>query len=117
MRAAALWVLLFLTVCATRSGVIAAADAPSSEGQAVFNRWCADCHAPLSAQRKMLAGTYVLQQLYKGTKPAALEQRTDLTRAYIKRIVRTGWNIMPATRRTEITEAQLDALAAYLARQ
>ena len=80
-------------------------------------RWCAGCHAPVSAQKPMLAGIYVLQQLYQGSKPAALEQRTDLTRAYIKRFVRTGWNIMPPSRKTEITDRQLDALAAYLARQ
>jgi mono/diheme cytochrome c family protein len=107
--------LLLLATCLAGGRVNAADAAASPEGHAVFARWCGDCHAPVSERRKMLAGTYVLQQLYKGTKPAALEQRTDLTRAYVKRIVRTGWNIMPPTRKTEITDQQLDALAAYLA--
>ena len=96
----------------------AAADGTiSTEGQAVFNRWCAGCHAPLDNRKTMLAGTYVLQQRYKDTRPAALEQRTDLTRAFITQIVRSGRNIMPPARKTEISDRQLEALASYLAKE
>jgi mono/diheme cytochrome c family protein len=87
----------------------------ASQGKQVFDQWCADCHAPVSAHRELVPGTYALQEIYKGRKPAALEQRTDLTQAYVKIMVRVGRNVMPPTRKTEISDQQLDALAAYLA--
>jgi mono/diheme cytochrome c family protein len=89
--------------------------AAPSEGKQEFDKWCADCHARVSARRQLVPGTYALQEIYKGSKPAALEDRTDLTRAYIKVMVRIGRNVMPPTRKTEISDQQLDSLAAYLA--
>lgn len=96
-----------------------AADA--AQGHAVFDKWCAGCHAPAikyalgtTLVGRVLAGTYALEQLYKGALPAALEQRTDLTPDYVRVIVRSGRNLMPATRKTEISDAELDALVAYL---
>jgi mono/diheme cytochrome c family protein len=86
-------------------------------GKTVFAIWCAGCHEPLPGRSYAPpAGTYVLNQRYHGTKPAALEQRTDLTAAYIKTMVRSGRNVMPPTRKTEVSDADLDALAAYLTR-
>jgi (+)-pinoresinol hydroxylase len=92
-----------------------AADGSVADGKVVFDRWCSGCHAPTSDRRKLLAGTYALEQRYKGTKPAALEQRTDLSPDLIKSIVRNGLNVMPRTRKTEVSDQQLDALARYLA--
>lgn len=112
-------VLAAVLVTAAAAGVFAVdvlPDGVSSQGKQVFDKWCADCHAPVSARRQLVPGTYALQAIYNGRKPAALEQRTDLTPAYIKIMVRTGRNVMPATRKTEISDRQLDALAAYLAR-
>ena len=109
LASSALWA--GVTILAQACG---AAESPT-EGKQVFDRWCADCHAPVSAHRQMLPGTYALQNLYKGVKPAALEQRRDLSKPFIKVIVRTGRNVMPATRKTEISDEQLDALSNYLA--
>jgi hypothetical protein len=53
---------------------------------------------------------------FKGSKPAILDRRTDLEPAVTKLFVRKGISNMPFFRKTEITDAQLDALAAYLAR-
>ena len=55
---------------------LAAAPAPSVQrGHEVFDRWCAPCHAPGPGH----PGTQSLEAKYKGSKPGALEQRTDLT--------------------------------------
>jgi (+)-pinoresinol hydroxylase len=48
---------------------------------------------------------------------AVLENRTDLTAAGIRAVVRAGVGSMPPLRRTEISDADLDAIAAYLTRQ
>lgn len=78
-------------------------------GKALFDRHCAQCHAPGFGH----PGT---QQLgwTRGTKLAVLEERKDLQPAYVKAIVRNGLMEMPAFRPTEITDAQLETLAAYL---
>ena len=48
--------------------------------------------------------------------PALLEKRTDLTPQLIKTYVRNGISVMPIFRKTEISDADLDAIAAYLTR-
>jgi hypothetical protein len=63
-----------------------------------------------------MAGTQALQARYKGAKPAELEQRTDLTFDFVKAIVRNGLNSMPFFRPTELSNDDLAALGAYLAR-
>jgi hypothetical protein len=64
----------------------------------------------------VFSGTYSLEQRYHGAEPAALAQRTDLKAAYIRLTVRQGRNIMPRTRKTEVSDADLDAIVAYLTR-
>jgi mono/diheme cytochrome c family protein len=80
-------------------------------GQQVFANWCAPCHAPGPKH----PGTQALEALYKGAKPAPLEQRTDLVPTVTTTFVRTGVSVMPPFRKTEISDADLAALAAYLA--
>lgn len=89
----------------------AQAQEPQARGQAVFENWCAPCHAPGARH----PGTQALEALYKGAKPAALEQRADLTPELTRAFVRTGVSVMPPFRKTEISDADLDALAVYLA--
>jgi mono/diheme cytochrome c family protein len=103
-----------LVVALTASANLLAADDPKIKaGDAVFQKWCAPCHAPGPNH----PGTTALAALYKGSKPAALEERKDLAPQITKRFVRTGVSIMPFFRKTEISDAELDALAAYLARK
>lgn len=52
----------------------------------------------------------------RGQNPAVLEERTDLTAPAIKMFVRHGVLFMPTFRKTEISDADLDAIAAYLTR-
>ena len=88
-----------------------AQDSLAARGGEVFEYWCAACHAPGPRH----PGTQALDALYKGAKPAALEQRTDLLPELTRAFVRTGVSVMPPFRKTEISDADLEALAAYLA--
>ena len=82
-------------------------------GAWVFQKWCAPCHAAGSEH----PGTVALGVKYAGQNiPAVLEQRTDLKPETVKYYVRHGISVMPIFRKTEITDAELDALAHYLAK-
>lgn len=85
-------------------------DASQSQGKVVFDHWCASCHAPGPG----FLGTAALSARYGGWLPAALEARSDLTPDVIAHFVRNGVSIMPPFRQTEITDADLNALAEYL---
>ena len=62
-----------------------------------------------------LAGTNSLTIKYEGTDIlGVLEDRTDLTAPLISYFVRNGVAWMPPFRRTEISDAELAALSAYL---
>jgi mono/diheme cytochrome c family protein len=103
--------VLFALACAGLGGSgFAADDATIQKGEKVFDYWCATCHGP------RLPGTVALQTKYKDTKPGLLSERTDLTPPVTKTFVRHGVSIMPFFRKTEISDADLDTLAAYLAR-
>jgi mono/diheme cytochrome c family protein len=80
-------------------------------GHQVFEYWCAPCHAPGPGH----PGTQALDALYRGQKPGALEERTDLVPELTRAFVRNGVSVMPPFRKTEITDDDLEALAAYLA--
>ena len=112
---------ILISVCTVElTGIYSEAraqDTPVARGRAVFEHWCADCHNPVGPADPPLAGTSSLERTYKGTKPAALEERTDLTPEYVKYIVRKGTKSMPMSRKTEITDQDLDALARYLSKE
>jgi mono/diheme cytochrome c family protein len=80
-------------------------------GKQIFQRYCAECHAPGFGH----PGT---QQLgwTRGESRAVLEKRTDLQAAYVRLVVRQGLMEMPPFRPTEIDDAQLEQLANYLAK-
>ena len=103
---------LLAAVATLALGQAAAQDAALIErGDQVFQYWCAPCHAPGPKH----PGTQALDALYRGQKPGALEERTDLVSALTQTFVRTGVSIMPPFRKTEISDDDLAALAAYLA--
>ena len=80
-------------------------------GAAVFNNWCDACHRNAAQNAP---GTRSLEFKYRGEIPAALEERSDLTPALVELFVRNGVATMPQFRKTEISDADLAALAAYL---
>ena len=70
-----------------------------------------------AARVRRLPGTQQLRIKYRDTTISPLlEERTDLVPEFVKVIVRQGVSFMPQFRKTEISDAELDALAAYLAR-
>jgi (+)-pinoresinol hydroxylase len=83
-----------------------------SRGYVQYQSYCSMCHGEGAGK----PGTLALQAKYKGAEPALLEKRTDLTPALVKTYVRNGVSIMPFFRKTEISDADLDAIAAYLTR-
>jgi mono/diheme cytochrome c family protein len=110
-RVAGLW-------CLSAAPIAMAADAPSvQQGNVTFQRSCAPCHgAGLGSDgRAMLPGTDALRLKYKGTLPALLEARTDLTPAAVKEYVRRGTWSMPPFRKTELSDRDIENIVAYLA--
>ena len=97
-------------IAALAVAVAAPAAAQQADGKAVFAKWCAPCHAPGPGH----PGTQSLDAKYKGAKPGALEARQDLTADQVRFFVRHGVSIMPFFRKTEVSDAELSALGAYL---
>jgi len=81
-------------------------------GYVQYQNYCSMCHGEGAGK----PGTLALQAKYKGALPALLEKRTDLTPQLIKMYVRNGISVMPIFRKTEISDADLDAICAYLTR-
>ncbi|TAK50945.1 MAG: cytochrome c [Gammaproteobacteria bacterium] len=82
----------------------------AEDGALVFARACVVCHAPGTPS------TAMLQDRYKDSVPALLEERTDMTPEYVRSVVRSWRPRMPAFRPTEVSDEELAALAAYLTR-
>lgn len=95
------------------SPALAQNDAPIQKGKDRFQYWCATCHGPGPGQ----PGTTALAAKYKNALPGLLEERTDLTPQAIRFAVRTGTSIMPFFRKTEVSDGDLEAIAAYLTRR
>jgi len=96
------------------AGVVSA-DEPSltpqqQQGKRLYNHICVYCHS---------AGVWGTNRLSKrmDKEHAILENRTDLSAGAIQTIVRTGIGSMPPLRKTELTDADVSAIAAYLTRQ
>jgi len=101
------------------AGMLLAADASAQtgaaneKGNATFQYWCATCHGRGPGN----PGTTALAAKYKGTLAGILEDRKDLTPQGVRFAVRRGTSIMPFFRKTEISDADLDAMTQYLTRR
>lgn len=99
------------------SDVVLAQTAPSAaNGRVIYNKWCVYCHGAVAPAEGpgALPGTAALTVKYKGRLPAVLEERTDLAPEFIRAVVRGGLFGMPITRKTEINDAELADVIAYL---
>jgi mono/diheme cytochrome c family protein len=109
-------VIVFAAGALALGGTLAAQGAPkgdAAKGKAVFTYWCATCHARGPGN----PGTQSLEVKYRGQGiPAALEDRTDLSPQVTALFVRKGVALMPPFRKTEISDADLRDLSAYLAK-
>lgn len=94
-------------------------------GKAVFQARCQACHGNYPKDRATggllnlppMPGTRALEAKYQGKLPALLEARTDLTPEVVSVFVRQGTGSMPFFRPTEVSDADLKALGAYLSRK
>jgi mono/diheme cytochrome c family protein len=109
---------VLLTVCAN-VGLAQPPEGDGPRGKQVYDYWCLPCHGPglgLPGFNE-LPGTQQLRIKYRDSQISPLlTERTDLVPAFVKTIVRQGVSFMPQFRKTEISDDDLDALAAYLAR-
>ena len=103
-------VTALLAFCAPAWCWAAEGAAPAPPGKLLFDRWCAECHAPGHGH----PGTQQLG-LTRGAKLAVLEQRSDLSTEYIRYVVRNGLNAMPPYRPSELPDAALEQISTYLA--
>ena len=113
---------LVVSLIALSVPVLAQAASPDN-GKVVYDKWCVHCHGARvksdfpGTSNAMYPGTAALALKYKGQQPALLVERTNLTPEFVKTIVRNGIYGMPRTRKTEINDAELDDVAAYLTRK
>jgi mono/diheme cytochrome c family protein len=77
------WALIG-AICILSTNVRAADAGQIEEGKQVYQYWCWNCHGEGAGK----PGTAALTAKYKGSKPAILDQRTDLTPALTKVFVR-----------------------------
>jgi len=104
---------LLVLAFALATGVASADDEALSpqqqQGKRAYNHICVYCHSP---------GVWGTNRLSKrmDKEKAVLENRTDLSAALVQTVVRTGIGSMPPLRKSELSDADLAAVAAYLAR-
>jgi len=105
---------IFLLMCSgfMFTGMTMADDALIEQGKGIFQYWCTPCHG----DGPEYPGTVALAAKYKNQIPALLDQRTDMNGEFVKTFVRNGISIMPFFRKTEISDADLEAIVAYLGR-
>ncbi len=86
--------------------------ATAQSGESLFSNRCGSCHLAGGMGTNLLTK----QRIAAGQPPetALLANRTDLTRSYVKSVVRGGKMAMPRLTRVDVTDSELDAIAGYL---
>ena len=79
-------------------------------GKEVFEHYCAACHGSSDGP-----GTMQLART-RGKEQSLLAERKNLTSDYIEYVVRHGLRSMPPFVPSDLTDARLQALAAFLAK-
>lgn len=81
-----------------------------NEGERLYGQECAICHVGKATGTMMLGRRL-------GKDQAELHKRTDLDPDFVKAVVRNGLVNMPPFSRVEVTDSELDKIAAWLARK
>jgi hypothetical protein len=81
------------------------------EGEAIYSKWRAPCYDPAVHH----PATNALTVEYQGVKSSVVLEWTDPAPDTVKYFVRNGISVMAGFRKTGISDAQLDALADYVA--
>jgi mono/diheme cytochrome c family protein len=90
------------------AGESSAADAP--DGKQLYAQRCGMCHQTIG----MAVG--ILARRPADDSKGFLEDRKDLSAAFVRTVVRTGIANMPRMPRGEVSDAELAAIASYLAK-
>ena len=80
-------------------------------GKAVFDHYCTYCHGSSDGP-----GTMQLKRT-RGQSQGLLAERTDLSPDYIEYVVRHGLKSMPPFAPSDLTDAKLKMLVAFLAKK
>jgi mono/diheme cytochrome c family protein len=80
------------------------------QGHETYQHWCSACHG----FGQHTPGTMALYFKYNGEMPPPLEMRPDLDAELLSYFVRNGISMMPSFRPTEISDEDIEAMAAYL---
>lgn len=103
--------LLVFMILGTSVMLSAVKATETTKGEQVFQQWCIHCHGEDNS------GPGTLRLAWdKGEDKSLLIERDDLDREYLRFVVRRGLDEMPSFRITEISEAELNALADFLGR-
>lgn len=88
--------------------------AAGGDGAALFSHHCGYCHLAGGMGTNLLTK----QRMMAGQPPETglLANRTDLSADYVTSVVRMGKVAMPRLTRVDVTDAELAAIAAYLAK-
>lgn len=99
--------LLIAAAVSLIAGAAAAEDRPVAlDGKALFHQKCEMCHGPGGMGTGLLA---------RRVQPAELAKRTNLNPDYVFQYARRGLGNMPPVPPGEASDAELKAIAAYLA--
>jgi len=86
-----------------------ACDALIEIGRTSYQQWCVSCHGA----GRHTPGKMALHFNYQGQVRAVLTEREDLTAEIIDYYIRHGVSVMPSFRKTEISDQESRAIAAY----
>ena len=103
--AAALMAALIVPVAGSAQS---SSPASPASGEALYRERCGLCHAAGGT------GAFMLERRL-GKARALLAERSDLTPEYVRQVVRHGLQSMPRFTRVELTDAELAAVAQFLA--
>ena len=87
------------------------ARAADMTGKEVFDHYCTSCHGSSDGPGTMQLGRT------RGKGQALLTERSNLSADYIEYVVRHGLKSMPPFAPSDLTDAKLKVLAAFLAKK
>jgi mono/diheme cytochrome c family protein len=86
--------------------------AAGRDGEKLFRNRCGTCHLAGGMGTNVL--TVQMLMAKRPPEQGLLENRDDLAPDYVEAVVRNGKMAMPRQTRVDVTDAELDSIAAYL---